>query len=130
MENGKVGQKGGEVIYMSPTTRELARDATVGMTDREVVRATGLSFATWRKLKDGLGVPSEKTILQLSAGLGISADPFLKARAEELGREPNPDAVFLTAVEVSPLTQERKRRLVECYRVLVGEQYQANHVAA
>lgn len=99
---------------------ELARDATIGMTDKEVLDATGLSFATWRKWIGGQGV-SDRSILQFCARLGLSAEPFIEELQKASGRYMSHDKIMMTALELSNLSQEAKRELMAEYRRIASE---------
>jgi hypothetical protein len=45
--------RGGVILAYSKKLARMARDATRGLTDSEVMRLTGLSYATWRRILDG-----------------------------------------------------------------------------
>lgn len=105
-------------MSISDRIRTLARDATIGMTDKDVLEKTELSFATWRKFLDGI-VPSEKTILQFCTGLGIDAQPFLDERARVTGKRVDRDRIIVAALELSELSQDSKRELMAEYRRLL-----------
>ena len=102
---------------LSQRIRDMVADATIGMTDKEVLEATGLSYATWRKLHDGV-VPSERTILQFCAGLGIDAEPMLEEREQALGCKIEHDKIMIAALELSDLPQDAKRSIMALYREL------------
>lgn len=102
-------------MAISPKLVQMARDATIGMTDAEVVGKTGISFATWRKWLDGY-VPSERTVLQFCSGLGLDAQPFLRERSAVVGTSAQPDQIMVTALELQPLTADSKRLIMQLYR--------------
>lgn len=97
--------EGGEVVSVSRKLSELARDSTLGMSDVEVMERTGLSFATWRRVLQGV-VPSDRALVQMAVGLGIDAKPFLEAAHEV--RPPSSLADVLGAVlSMSPILLQR-----------------------
>jgi hypothetical protein len=108
-------RRGGEIVAISAKLRELAQDATVGMTDPEVVRQTGLSIATWRKLHDGHTV-SDETLLRFCGKMGVDCRPFIQARDEVLNVRTSDDSILMAALNVLALSQESKRELMSKYR--------------
>ena len=116
-------------MSMSETIRMLVRDATIGMSDAEVQRQTGLKFATWRKFKDGVQF-TEKTILTFCAALDIDATPFLAERQRVIGEPVNSDKIIAAAIGLLELAQWRKRELIACYRKLRAEEVDDRRQAA
>ncbi len=68
-------------MALSKRFAQLVRTATTGLTDAEVLELTGLGFATYRRMLQGI-ITSDATIAQFCAGLGLDAAPFLESANE------------------------------------------------
>lgn len=112
--------RGGEIVAISVKLKDLVRDATIGMTDAEVIGKTGLSFATYRRTRQGF-VPSDDKLIQFANGLGLVAEPFLSA-AKEVRPGLNADELLREAVKHTKLNNSRRLQLMQFYRELLEEQ--------
>jgi len=106
-------------VAFSRKLAELARDATVGLTDYDVLERTGLSFATWRRILAG-GVPGEDKLLALAQGLDLDPRPFLEISTEAQDNAADPARFMQYTLERSGLPQSVKLELLRRYRQLVG----------
>jgi len=116
-------------MAVSAKLAELVRDATIGLSDREVCERTGLPLGTWRKLHDGHSA-NERTILQFTAGMEIDPEPLLQAIREVTGRPLRHDAIMAAALACTPLSLAGKRRVMQCYREELASRQQGRKAEA
>jgi hypothetical protein len=111
---------GGEIVSVYDKLVQMARDATIGMTDDEVLDMTGLKFATWRKWLGGKGV-TERTVLQFCAFMGLDASPFIEELQKATCRYMSHDRIMMAAIELGDMPQESKRELMSQYRRIIDD---------
>jgi hypothetical protein len=121
-------EKGGEIVGVSTQLHELVIAASSGMTDVQVERATGLTYATWRRLKNG-GIISPQKIIQFANALELDSAPFLEAANKA---KPSLDLVRLLSevLTLSPLTQQQRVEMVQLYQKLIHEKQSKEKQAA
>ncbi len=77
--------RGGEnTVAVSPKLRDLAQEATRGLTDRQTMELTGLTRTTLRRIVGG-EVTSMGKLIQFANGLQLDATPFINAATEVHG---------------------------------------------
>ena len=69
-------QRGGIIVAVSRELADLARAASVGLSDADVQERTKLSFASWRRLWRG-EVLSDSLLLKFAAGLNLDTQEVL-----------------------------------------------------
>ncbi len=107
--------RGGEnVMAVSRDLAEMARDATIGMTDAEVMAATGLSLSSWRRLLSGQ-VISDKLLLQFTDGMKLDPEPFL-AISRRVRPSAKPADIVAYGLGLSPLSQSARMKVMQLYR--------------
>jgi len=114
---------GGDVLLAySEKLKQLARDATIGMTDAEVMRRTDLSYSTWRRIVDGQ-VPGQDKLVQFAVGLGLSVEEVLTT-ITGADSPIEPGDMIRWGLERSPLSPAGRLKVMTLYRHLVEEQQQ------
>lgn len=75
-------RKEGITLARSARLAGLFKTATMELKDAEVETLTGLSFATWQRMKTGLIVSDEK-IIQFCDAMGLDVEEFLSVAHED-----------------------------------------------
>lgn len=121
-------ERGGICLARSAKLAQMFRDAAAGLRDAEVEEMTGLSFATWQRMKSGL-IVSDAKIIQFCNGLGLDAAQFLAAANEA---RPSVDTPKLIASILSRegLSRTSIMKLLTLYRQLAEEDSHVNSNAA
>lgn len=115
-----LNKKGG--VIKLPILGELAdyvQSATTCMTDTEILKKTGLSFASWRRLWRG-EVISEPLLTQFAYGMGLNPDEILDI-ARKVRPTINPSKFIEYALSISPLDQASKMEVMRLYKKLERE---------
>ena len=105
----------------------LVRTATAGLTDAEVLELTGLGFATYRRMLQGI-IPSDATIAQFCAGLSLDATPFLEAAAEARPKT-DPIRLLTHALVLAGLSPNARLKVVELVNDLMERERHAKAAA-
>lgn len=121
--------RGGDTVTVSAKLAQLLKDASIGLTDSEVMARCNIRFATWRRALSGQ-IVSDKMLLSIAAGLEIDAAPLIQAAHEVKNQPVDPANILIAALEMQPLTREHKRILLQKYRDLVSEEEEASQNAA
>ena len=115
------GRKGGSVVAFSKKLADMARDATISMTDNDVLRATGLSYATWHRILAG-NVPGVDKLMALATGLNLDPEPFLAVAVESRGAAIDSARIMQFALKASGLDSADTFKVMQLYRQLLEQQ--------
>lgn len=107
------------MAVISQRLSQTARDMSCGLTDKEVMARTGLSFPTWRRILIGDCGVSDQQLLKLGR-LGVDPKPLIEARNEALGQEVPVDDLVSFALGITPLTPSERYELIQHYRELMS----------
>ena len=115
-------------MAVSRKMAEIARDATLGMTDTQVMERTGLSYATWRRILQGQ-VPTDRHLIQMAAGLEIDVEPLLNA-AHEVRPAADITDVMGAVLTMAPLSQASRLEIMRLFRKRLEADHAGNEKAA